>query len=123
MPFLVAELGSDVDPFILHLFAALAEKERAMISVRTKAALAAAKKRGVQLGGPKLAQARKLALQTIEATADQHAANVLPIIREIKRAGAATLREIADALNARGVSTARGGRWYAMTVSNVMTRA
>ena len=108
VPFLVAELGPDVDPFILHLFAALAEKERAMISVRTKAALAAAKKRGVRLGGPKLAQARKLALQTIEATADQHAANVLPIIREIKRAGADTLREIADALNARGVSTAQG---------------
>jgi hypothetical protein len=41
--FLVAELGPDVDPFILHLFAALAEKERAMIAARTKAALAAAK--------------------------------------------------------------------------------
>src|SRR5579862_8507636 len=37
VPFLVAELGADVDPFILHLFAALAEKERAMISARTKA--------------------------------------------------------------------------------------
>jgi DNA invertase Pin-like site-specific DNA recombinase len=52
VPFLVAELGPDVDPFILHLFAALAEKERAMISNRTKAALAAAKERGVKLGGP-----------------------------------------------------------------------
>jgi DNA invertase Pin-like site-specific DNA recombinase len=123
VPFLVAELGPDVDPFILHLFAALAEKERAMISARTKAALAAAKARGVKLGGPKLAQARKAAVATIEAGADNHAANVLPIIREIKRAGAATLREIADALNARGVATARGGRWYAMTVSNVLARA
>jgi DNA invertase Pin-like site-specific DNA recombinase len=47
--FLVAELGSDVDPFILHLFAALAEKERAMIATRTKAALAAAKAHGVKL--------------------------------------------------------------------------
>jgi DNA invertase Pin-like site-specific DNA recombinase len=46
VPFLVAELGPEVDPFILHLFAALAEKERAMISTRTKAALAAAKARG-----------------------------------------------------------------------------
>jgi hypothetical protein len=54
VPFVVAELGSDVDPFILHLFAALAEKERAMISTRTKAALTAAKARGVVLGGPKL---------------------------------------------------------------------
>lgn len=123
VPFLVAELGPDVDPFILHLFAALAQKERAMISTRTKAALAAAKARGVRLGGPKLAHARKAAVETIEATADRHAANVLPIIREIKRAGASTLREIADALNARGVSTSRGGRWYAMTVSNLLARA
>ena len=48
VPFVVAELGADVDPFILHLFAALAEKERAMIGARTKAALAAAKARGVE---------------------------------------------------------------------------
>jgi DNA invertase Pin-like site-specific DNA recombinase len=59
VPFVVAELGPDVDPFILHLFAALAEKERAMIATRTKAALAAAKARGVALGGPKLAEASK----------------------------------------------------------------
>jgi DNA invertase Pin-like site-specific DNA recombinase len=59
VPFLVAELGPDVDPFILHLFAALAEKERALISARTRAALQAAKERGVKLGGPRLRQARK----------------------------------------------------------------
>jgi DNA invertase Pin-like site-specific DNA recombinase len=123
VPFLVAELGPEVDPFILHLFAALAEKERAMIGARTKAALAAAKARGVKLGGPKLAQARKMALETIGAAADSHAANVLPIIREIRKAGATTLREIAEALNARGVQTARGGHWYAMTVRNVLARA
>jgi DNA invertase Pin-like site-specific DNA recombinase len=123
VPFLVAELGPEVDPFILHLFAALAEKERAMIGARTKAALAAAKARGVKLGGPKLAQARKAALETIGAAADSHAANVLPIIREIRKAGATTLREIAEALNALGVQTARGGHWYAMTVRNVLARA
>jgi DNA invertase Pin-like site-specific DNA recombinase len=50
VPFLVAELGPDVDPFVLHLFAALAEKERALISTRTRQALAAAKARGVALG-------------------------------------------------------------------------
>jgi DNA invertase Pin-like site-specific DNA recombinase len=80
VPFLVAELGSGVDPFILHLFAALAEKERAMIATRTKAALAAAKARGVKLGGPKLAEARELAAASIKTLADRHAANVLPII-------------------------------------------
>ena len=111
VPFLVAELGPDVDPFILHLFAALAEKERAMIATRTKAALAAAKARGVKLGGPKLAEARKAAVERNVANANQHAANVLPVIREIKRSGA-SLHRIVDALNARRIATPHGGRWY-----------
>ena len=127
VPFVVAELGPDIDPFILHLFAALAEKERALISVRTKAALAAAKARGVTLGNPKLSEARQAAHRAAavanEAAADQHAASVLPIIRQIRRAGATTLREIANALNERGVQTARGGHGYATTVSNVLARA
>ena len=123
VPFVVAELGPDVDPFILHLFAALAEKERAMISQRTKAALVAAKERGVALGNPKLAEARKNAVATITKAAEHHAANVLPVIREIRRAGATTLRQIADALNARGISTARGGAWHASSVANVLARA
>jgi len=123
VPFIVAELGPDVDPFILHLFAALAEKERGMIAARTRDALARAKARGVTLGGPKLPEARRAALRAIVDNADRHAANVLPIIREIQRAGATSLRAIAAALNARGVPTARGGRWQAMTVSNVLARA
>ena len=52
VPFIVAELGADADPFMLHLYAALAEKERALISARTKAALAAKKASGVKLGKP-----------------------------------------------------------------------
>ena len=51
VPFVVTELGADVDPFVLHLFAALAQKERALISQRTKEGLAAAKRRGAKLGG------------------------------------------------------------------------
>ena len=123
VPFLVAELGSDVDPFVLHLFAALAEKERALIATRTRQALAAAKARGIILGSPTLDTARKSAVASIKAEADRHAANVLPIIREAQKAGARTLREIADALNARGIATARGGQWHAMSVSNVLNRA
>jgi DNA invertase Pin-like site-specific DNA recombinase len=115
--FIIAELGADVDPFILHLFAALAEKERAMIATRTRDALQRAKARGVKLGGPKLGQARKAAAKAIGVNADRHAVNVLPIIREIQRAGATSLRAIAEALDARGVATARGGKWQAMTVS------
>jgi DNA invertase Pin-like site-specific DNA recombinase len=123
VPFLVADLGPDVDPFILHLYAALSEKERAMIAARTKAALAAAKARGVVLGSPKLAEARELATAANVANADRHAANVLPIIREVRKAGATTLRQIADALNARGVHTARGGQWHATSIKNVLERA
>ena len=123
IPFLVAELGSDVDPFVLHLFAALAEKERALISTRTRQALAAAKARGVALGSPKLHVARKSAMASIKAGADKHAANILPIIKEAQRAGATTLRQIAEALNARGVATARGGQWHAMSVKNMLDRA
>ena len=123
IPFLVAELGADVDPFVLHLFAALAEKERSLISTRTRQALAAAKGRGITLGNPKLHVARKSAVASIKAEAEKHAANVLPIIREAQRAGATTLRQIAEALNARGVTTARGGQWYATSVSNMLNRA
>jgi DNA invertase Pin-like site-specific DNA recombinase len=94
-----------------------------MIAARTKAALAAAKARGVTLGGPKLAEAREAATASTKALADRHAANVLPIIREIQRAGATSLHQIANALNARGISTPRGGRWYAKSVANVLARA
>jgi len=125
VPFLVAELGPDVDPFILHLFAALAEKERKMIATRTRDALAAAKGRGVVLGAPKakLAKARRQASAAIVAIADRHSFNVLPIIREIRRAGITSLRHVAEALNARGVATARGGKWHAATVRNVLARS
>jgi DNA invertase Pin-like site-specific DNA recombinase len=70
VPFVVAELAPDVDPFILHLFAALAEKERALIGARTKATLADARARGVRLGGPKIAQARKRGVAAIKAAVD-----------------------------------------------------
>ena len=93
-----------------------------MIATRTRDALSRAKARSVKLGGPNLADARKAAAETIETNADQHAANVMPIIREIQRAGATSLRAIAEALNARGIATARGGRWQAMTVSNLLAR-
>jgi hypothetical protein len=111
------------EPFMLHLFAALAEKERAIIGHRTKAALSAAKARGQRLGNPNLATARKAAGAALRANADNHAANVLPIIAQIQKAGATTLRAIAEALNARGIQTPRGRRWEAMSVKNALARA
>jgi DNA invertase Pin-like site-specific DNA recombinase len=71
VPFMVAELGPDVDPFVLHLFAALAEKERPLISTRTRQALSSAKARGVALGNPKLDVARRSAVETVRAEADR----------------------------------------------------
>src|SRR5579872_561601 len=118
VPFLVAELGADVDPFVLHLYAALAQKERALICARTREALARAKARGKVLGSPDLDKARKKAIAAVRTEAGRYAANVLPIIEAVRRAGVTTLRDIADALNARGVATARGGQWHAMTVRN-----
>lgn len=111
----------------LHMMAAVAEHEREVIAARTKAALAAAKARGKALGWANpvrsdQAEASAAGVAVQKAGADRHAGNVLPIIREIERAGISTLRGIADALNARGVQTARGGRWYAATVRNVMQR-
>jgi Recombinase len=86
-------------------------------------ALTAAKARGVTLGNPSLHAARKSAVKAVKAEADRYAANVLPIIREAQKAGARTLREIAEVLNARGIATARGGQWYAQSVANILGRA
>ena len=62
-------------------------------------------------------------MDAVKAEADRLAANVLPIIREAQKAGARTLRELAEALNARGTTPARGGQWYGQTVANVLARA
>jgi len=117
----------EANRFLLHVMAAVAEHEAQAISDRTRAALAAAKARGVSLGwsmpgraGEQRQAARKGAERNARK-ADQHAANVLPVIRQVAARGA-SLRQIADELNTRGIKTARGGLWYAATVRNVMAR-
>jgi DNA invertase Pin-like site-specific DNA recombinase len=122
VPFIVAELGADADPFMLHLYAALAEKERALISARTKAALAAKKAQGVQLGNPRASEAAAKAQAAHRASADRFATNILPIIDSIRAAGITSYAGIAEALNSRGVHTARGGRWHATSVRNIIVR-
>jgi DNA invertase Pin-like site-specific DNA recombinase len=124
VPFIVAELGADVDPFMLHVYAALAQKERTLIGIRTKDALAVKKaKDGIVLGNrTNLPVAQALGVAANRENANAHAANVLPIIQQIQASGVTTLRAIADALNARGIQTARSGRWYAATVRNILGR-
>src|SRR3954447_15700012 len=124
VPFIVAELGRDADPFMLHLYAALAEKERRLISERTKAALAAKKTQGAKLGNPRnIASAGALGRKALVATADQFAANIIPLVRAIQSTGATTLEAITCALNERGVRPQRGIRWYASSVANLLSRA
>ena len=121
--FIVADLGPDVEPFMLHIYAALAEKERRLIAERTKAALGARKARGLKLGNrTNLREAQQKGLAERIRRADRFAGNVFPIVREIKTAGVTTLKGIADALNARGVATVRGGKWYPSTVKKLMRR-
>jgi DNA invertase Pin-like site-specific DNA recombinase len=123
VPFVVCELGADVDPFVLHLYAALAQKERALISARTKAALATKKAAGFKLGNPRdmttVAVAGREA-QRLEA--DRFAGEMAPLIERIRAARMRTLREISDELNRRGVKTQRGGSWYPGTVSAILRR-
>jgi DNA invertase Pin-like site-specific DNA recombinase len=115
-PFIVAELGADADPFMLHLYAALAEKERRLISQRTRDALAAKKAQGVKLGGLNA----KGEANRDEAKARAEA--LRPVLDELKANGVTSLRTIASALNDRGIKTARGGEWTAMQVARVLDR-
>jgi DNA invertase Pin-like site-specific DNA recombinase len=124
VPFIVAELGADADPFMLHLYAALAEKERRLISERTRSALASRKAQGRKLGNPSNpGAAAQLGRQSTMREADRLAASVLPIIKAIHASGATSLRSIALALNNRGVRTARGGNWQVSNVRNVLKRS
>jgi DNA invertase Pin-like site-specific DNA recombinase len=123
VPFIVAELGADADPFMLHLYAALAEKERRLISERTKAALASCKSTGMKLGNPTntaeaAARGRKISIRE----ADRFSQTVLPIIASIRQSGITSLRGLAIALNSRGVRTARNGQWQVSNVRNILGR-
>jgi DNA invertase Pin-like site-specific DNA recombinase len=113
VPFIVTQLGRNVDPFMLHIYAALAEKERAMISERTKVALRAAKSRGVQLGNPNVGKMNSKAATARDAI-------LRPILREMWEM---SFRDIAQELTNRNIPTPRGGDlWNAMTVMRVMKR-
>jgi DNA invertase Pin-like site-specific DNA recombinase len=123
VPFIVAELGADADPFMLHLYAALAEKERRLIAERTRSALAAKKAAGAALGNLKnLDEAGALGRVRLTTQADQFAAKVLPIVQELRASGARGYGSVASVLNERGIRTARGGRWHVSTVRNLLAR-
>lgn len=112
----------DANRLTVHILAAVAEHEREMISQRTKAALQAAKARGVILGSPNPKKGSDAGVAARKAQANQFAANVVPIIRGIQADGVTSNLGIAKALNAQGIRTARGGKWFDTTVRNVLAR-
>lgn len=105
------------------IMALVAEQEREAISARTKAALAAAKARGVKLGGWRGGAPRDAtkARERVVEKADSFAAGLLPVISRHRGAGK-SLREIAAILTEEGYRTARGGKWTAASVSNILKR-
>jgi DNA invertase Pin-like site-specific DNA recombinase len=113
VPFIVTELGADTDPFILHLFAALAQKERALISQRTREGLRAAKARGMRLGGWNVGS------EASKRQADELAEKMKPVMSELAELSA---RQAAAELNRRGIKSHTGGTWYAQTVIRVRDR-
>jgi DNA invertase Pin-like site-specific DNA recombinase len=113
VPFIVTELGSDTDPFLLHIYAALAEKERRMISQRTRDALASARARGVRLGG------QRAKSEETRAEAIERAEALRGVFDELAGLSA---RAAAEELNRRGIATAQGGRWQAVQVIRVRER-
>ena len=115
--------------FILTQMAAVAELEAGLISERTKAALAAAKARGVKLGNPNGARAMRgkqvgngAAVVAVRVNAQRRAEGIAGIVRDIQAAGITGARAIARELNARGVLTARSGQWHAPAVQRVLAR-
>jgi DNA invertase Pin-like site-specific DNA recombinase len=111
----------------VHILAAVAEHEREMISERTKAALAAAKARGVKLGGDRgsiiTREMVEAGVAAKKAAARARALDLAPIVEELRAAGAESLRELAAGLDARGVPAARGGKWNANGVARMLAAA
>jgi hypothetical protein len=109
LPFMVAVLGQDADPFMLHLYAVLAEKERRLIGDRTRAASGeeGVRRCAGQPHEPRLSRTSGRASQA--RAANQFAVSVLPGLEAVRKSGASSLADIADALNARGVRSATGG--------------
>jgi DNA invertase Pin-like site-specific DNA recombinase len=126
VPFVAADMP-EANEMVVGIMAVVAQAERKMISERTKAALQAAKRRGVKLGNPKGARhLRKLgnasAVAAVRQEASSRAANLRPVVDDIKSHGIVTVRAIADELNARGILTPRGGRWHPTSAARLLKR-
>lgn len=119
VPFVACDMPY-ADSFTIGIMAMVAQKEREMTSQRTKAALAAAKARGVKLGSPIAAQTARVASEAKSHKATALAKNIAPIIESIERSGVTSLTGIAQALEARGIKTPRGATtWQPTQVARI----
>lgn len=116
----------EANELTIHIMAAVAQAERKAISARTKEALAAAKARGVRLGGNRgnLEDLRKGPAKSAEVRSREAAERALKVRRQIEATGmeGRSLRQIASALNKRGITAPRGGKWHAAQVKTVLER-
>jgi DNA invertase Pin-like site-specific DNA recombinase len=110
------------DKFTVGIMALVAEKEREMISQRTKDGLAAAKRRGIKLGNPRPRHAVQLAVAANLKRAKHHSEEIVPVIHELQKAHVTTLRGIAHCLNVRGFKTPNGKSFFAQSVKNALRR-
>lgn len=127
MDFVAADMPN-ANRLTVGIMAMVAEEERRLISTRTKEALAAAKARGVKLGGDRgykpPASANVKAVAALRKHADARASDILPAIKSLQEDGCASLHTIAAGLNAQGIPTVRGkGKWRPAQVARVLKRA
>lgn len=120
VPLVVAELPH-ANKMLLQMMAVFAEAERDMVSQRTRDALAAAKKRGVVLGNPALAEARINASRARKELADNFARKNCDMVMRMRQ-NEYSLQKIADLLNETNRTGPQGGRWWATSVSNLIAR-
>lgn len=121
VPFTAADMPH-ADPFTVGVMSLVAQREREMISQRTKAALQAAKARGTTLGGFRGRKVDgRLGAEARRKAADEFAQAVGPMVAELRQDGH-SLRQIAETLTKRGIKTPRGGQWSATTVRSVLLR-
>jgi DNA invertase Pin-like site-specific DNA recombinase len=116
----------EANELVVHILAAVAQAERKAISERTKAALAAARQRGIRLGNPRLKagsrESARVAARTRVLQARERASELREIIEHTKREGLTTLRQIAERLNELGIATPQGARWHANSIRRIYHR-
>ena len=110
----------NADRFTVGILALVAQRERELISERTRLGLAAAKSKGVKLGTPNPQKAVAAMKTANKSGRTDFIVKVLPIIQEIQSAGVHTLQGIADCLNRRGIPTRSGKSWHPSTVRNII---